>query len=208
MAEAKKLSGAEKAAQQEQMLEEYAAKQEAESRRLICGFLGFLLLCVFVVVSGWDGMQRSSWYRAAMCAGGEAAPVPVRTAAAPVPLPEAAAAGTAPAPQPRPAECDSGGKYLLYTVNEGEGFNLQRDVYGRVTELARQLQAAEGAAQWTLVLPRWRTPHWRTPHWRDSTDSSAGGRRGGGLAWSAFFEVGAIRYIRISAVDSLILLCC
>ena len=70
-------------------------------------------------------------------------------------------------------------RFLLYGVNPAEGFNLQRDVYTRVTELVRTMQAAPGAKRWTLVLPRWNARHWR--------DKEAG------LPWSTFFDLGPLR---------------
>jgi hypothetical protein len=97
----------------------------------------------------------------------------------------AAASGFAAAAATTSGCCHEGCRFLLYTVNPVEGFNLQRDVYGRATELARAVQASPGVThRWTLVLPRWRTPHW--------------GRGGGawaapGLPWSKFFELGPIR---------------
>ena len=50
-------------------------------------------------------------------------------------------------------------RYLLYTVNPGEGFNLARDVYLRVATLVQELNKEQ---QWTLVLPMFGNPHWRT----------------------------------------------
>ena len=34
-------------------------------------------------------------------------------------------------------------RYLLYDCNPGEGFNLRRDVYIRITNLVRQLNEAD-----------------------------------------------------------------
>jgi peptide-O-fucosyltransferase len=45
-------------------------------------------------------------------------------------------------------------RYLLYTVNPGEGFNLARDVYIRVASLMNKLNKESGD-KWTLVLPPW-----------------------------------------------------
>ena len=41
-------------------------------------------------------------------------------------------------------------RYLLYTVNGSEGFNLARDVYIRVVALLDKLRA-ESADTWSLV---------------------------------------------------------
>ncbi len=41
-------------------------------------------------------------------------------------------------------------RYLLYTVNPGEGFNLARDVFLRVVALMDKLKA-ESSDNWTLV---------------------------------------------------------
>jgi hypothetical protein len=49
-------------------------------------------------------------------------------------------------------------RYLLYTVNPGEGFNLARDVYLRVAALVQELNREQ---QWTLVLPMFSNPHWQ-----------------------------------------------
>jgi hypothetical protein len=45
-------------------------------------------------------------------------------------------------------------RYLLYTVNPGEGFNLGRDVFLRVGALMDKL-TTESTDNWTLVLPPW-----------------------------------------------------
>ena len=41
-------------------------------------------------------------------------------------------------------------RFLLYTVNPGEGFNLARDVFIRVVALVDKLKA-ESSDNWTLV---------------------------------------------------------
>eukprot|EP00042_Codosiga_hollandica_P044272 m.432646 g.432646 ORF g.432646 m.432646 type:complete len:133 (+) comp56752_c0_seq1:71-469(+) len=69
-------------------------------------------------------------------------------------------------------------RYLLYTVNPGEGFNLGRDVYLRVGALMNKL-TTDTADHWTLVLPPWTNPHWREGD-RDSN-------------WSKFFDLSSLR---------------
>lgn len=68
-------------------------------------------------------------------------------------------------------------RYLTYTVNYGEGFNLRRDVYMRVVTLVLALRR-ETHLNWVLVLPPW--PH--LYHWKSPLDQSW-------LQWSQFFEV-------------------
>lgn len=53
-------------------------------------------------------------------------------------------------------------RYLLYNVNMGEGFNLRRDVYVRISNLVRRLSEKHN---WVLVLPPWgRFYHWSNTH--------------------------------------------
>lgn len=53
-------------------------------------------------------------------------------------------------------------RYLLYDVNPGEGFNLRRDVYMRVAQVAKKLMSI-GKHEWVLVLPPWgRIYHWKS----------------------------------------------
>ena len=42
-------------------------------------------------------------------------------------------------------------RYLLYSVNYGEGFNLRRDVYIRMANLVRKLNEKSHDQYWTLV---------------------------------------------------------
>lgn len=53
-------------------------------------------------------------------------------------------------------------RYLLYTVNPGEGFNLARDVYLRMAMLTQRLNQEQ---PWTLVLPEFGNPHWHYSHY-------------------------------------------
>ena len=51
-------------------------------------------------------------------------------------------------------------RFLIYDVNPGEGFNLRRDVYGRVANLVRRL--VDNGEEWILVVPPWRhLYHWK-----------------------------------------------
>lgn len=68
-------------------------------------------------------------------------------------------------------------RYLLYTVNGGEGFNLARDVFVRVSALWRHLAATRPHERWVVVLPPF-----TNPHWRDGQDK----------AWGDFFDVEAL----------------
>ncbi len=73
-------------------------------------------------------------------------------------------------------------RYLLYSVNPPEGFNLRRDVHMRAVNLVHRLRETEN---WTLVLPPW--PH--LYHWRSAVDQS-------GLPWRTFFDLGSLnRYV-------------
>ena len=69
------------------------------------------------------------------------------------------------------------GRYITYTVNYGEGFNLRRDVYLRAVSLVLSLRR-ETDLNWTLVLPPWpRLYHWKSPHYQSW------------LSWSRFFDL-------------------
>lgn len=73
----------------------------------------------------------------------------------------------------------SGGtRYLLYSVNPGEGFNLRRDVHVRVANLVKKLREKE---DWILVLPQW--PH--LYHWKSQFDQN-------NLPWGMFFDVSSL----------------
>ena len=69
-------------------------------------------------------------------------------------------------------------RYLLYSVNPGEGFNLRRDVHVRVASLVKKLREKE---DWILVLPPW--PH--LYHWKSRFDQS-------NLPWGIFFDVSSL----------------
>lgn len=73
-------------------------------------------------------------------------------------------------------------RYLLYSVNPGEGFNLRRDVHVRAASLIQSLrQHSDGAAaeDWVLVLPPW--PH--LYHWKSR------GVHQMDVKWDAFFHL-------------------
>ncbi|CAL4144320.1 unnamed protein product, partial [Meganyctiphanes norvegica] len=67
-------------------------------------------------------------------------------------------------------------RYLLYSVNPGEGFNLRRDVYMRVANLVHKLNEKE---HWILVLPPWAGIY----HWHNDRGS------GSISPWSFFFDI-------------------
>ncbi len=68
-------------------------------------------------------------------------------------------------------------RYITYTVNYGEGFNLRRDVYMRVVSLVLSLRR-ETDLNWMVVLPPWpRLYHWKSPHDQNW------------LSWSKFFDI-------------------
>ena len=69
-------------------------------------------------------------------------------------------------------------RYLLYSVNPGEGFNLRRDVHVRVANLVKELREKE---DWILVLPPW--PH--LYHWKSQFDQN-------NLPWGMFFDVSSL----------------
>ncbi|KAL5508900.1 hypothetical protein EMCRGX_G004162 [Ephydatia muelleri] len=72
-------------------------------------------------------------------------------------------------------EGGAGTKYLLYTVNPGEGFNLCRDVYIRAANFVNSLRQDE---DWVLVLPPW--PH--LYHWTSPIEQQW-------LTWDNFFHL-------------------
>ncbi|XP_070536175.1 GDP-fucose protein O-fucosyltransferase 2-like isoform X1 [Ptychodera flava] len=67
-------------------------------------------------------------------------------------------------------------RFLLYDVNPGEGFNLRRDVYMRISNLVKRLREKE---EWILVLPPWgRIYHWQSYHLDQMK-----------IPWSLFFDL-------------------
>ena len=86
-----------------------------------------------------------------------------------------------------PVEGD-GTRYLLYSVNPGEGFNLRRDVYMRAATLVKELRKKE---DWVLVLPPWpHLAHWRTNYHQNN------------LKWEKFFDLRSLNeYIPVIEFD-------
>lgn len=71
-------------------------------------------------------------------------------------------------------------RYLTYTVNVGEGFNLRRDVHMRAAILVHNLRKST-EYNWILVLPPWpRLYHWKSP----SQESW--------LPWRNFFDIDSL----------------
>ena len=70
-------------------------------------------------------------------------------------------------------------RYLLFTVNPGEGFNLRHNVYMRVANLVKLLNAR---SPWTLVLPPWG----RLYHWKSDVEQER-------IPWRDFFDVASLR---------------
>ena len=69
-------------------------------------------------------------------------------------------------------------RYLIYSVNPGEGFNLRRDVHMRAASLVQQLRR-ETKENWVLVLPPWpRLYHWKT-----------NGIKQTNVKWEVFFDL-------------------
>ena len=70
---------------------------------------------------------------------------------------------------------NGGTRYLLYSVNPGEGFNLRRDVHLRAATLVRKLREKE---DWVLVLPPWPQLH----HWKSDIKQH-------NVPWEKFFDL-------------------
>ena len=70
--------------------------------------------------------------------------------------------------------------YLLYDVNQGEGFNLRRDVYIRMANLIHTLRERTlSGSDWILVLPPWGPLyHWFSHNLQRSQ-----------IPWSLFFDI-------------------
>lgn len=74
-------------------------------------------------------------------------------------------------------------RYLLYDCNPGEGFNLRRDVYIRLSNLVKHLRRDESNPDlndWTMVLPPWGRIRY---HWKEQDLEQSK------LPWSTFFDV-------------------
>lgn len=72
-------------------------------------------------------------------------------------------------------------KYLIYSVNPGEGFNLRRDVHMRAAILVKNLREKHHSEDWTLVLPPW--PHLH--HWKSDLPQSD-------VPWGHFFDLASL----------------
>uniref|UniRef100_A0AC35TUQ7 GDP-fucose protein O-fucosyltransferase 2 n=1 Tax=Rhabditophanes sp. KR3021 TaxID=114890 RepID=A0AC35TUQ7_9BILA len=68
-------------------------------------------------------------------------------------------------------------KYIIYDVNPGEGFNLRRDVYLRVSNFVRQLRLK--GFDYTLVLPPWGGLY----HWKKGESQ---------VKWRQFFDIASL----------------
>jgi peptide-O-fucosyltransferase len=70
--------------------------------------------------------------------------------------------------------------YFLYDVNQGEGFNLRRDVYIRMVNLVHTLrERSSPESNWILVLPPWGPLyHWFSYNLQRTQ-----------LPWSLFFDI-------------------
>uniref|UniRef100_A0A2P2I6C8 GDP-fucose protein O-fucosyltransferase 2 n=1 Tax=Hirondellea gigas TaxID=1518452 RepID=A0A2P2I6C8_9CRUS len=85
-------------------------------------------------------------------------------------------------------------RYLLYTVNYGEGFNLRRDVYVRMANLVHKLRTERCNEDWILVLPPWH----RIYHWFNSRTSAP-------VPWAQFFDLESFsRYVPVIELDQYI----
>ncbi|KAF2365376.1 GDP-fucose protein O-fucosyltransferase [Trinorchestia longiramus] len=87
-------------------------------------------------------------------------------------------------------------KFLLYSVNYGEGFNLRRDVYIRFATLIHILNERRKKfnEEWILVLPPWHNIY----HWFNS-------RADPPTAWSQFFDLKSLnRYIPVVELEQYI----
>ena len=71
-------------------------------------------------------------------------------------------------------------RYISYTINMGEGFNLRRDVHMRVANLVRSLRS-NTKYDWVLVLPPWP----RLYHWKSSVPQSW-------TPWRNYFDLASL----------------
>jgi len=78
-------------------------------------------------------------------------------------------------------------RYILYSVNNPEGFNLRRDVYIRMAIFVKNLNKKGG--NWKLVLPPWIHLY----HWQ-----SAVVKKQNRLPWHLFFDVESLnKYVPV-----------
>lgn len=73
--------------------------------------------------------------------------------------------------------------FLLYDVNQSEGFNLRRDVYIRMAVFMNILRQRDGYQKATLVLP----PFHRLYHWKSRE------RANDILFWNHFFNLDSLK---------------
>lgn len=79
---------------------------------------------------------------------------------------------------------EGGGElFLLYDVNQSEGFNLRRDVYIRLAVFLNILRQREGYQNTTLVLP----PFHRLYHWKSREQANDI------LFWNHFFNLDSLK---------------
>lgn len=77
-------------------------------------------------------------------------------------------------------------RYLLYDCNPGEGFNLRRDVYMRMSNLVKALRADGTKNQnWVLVLPPWGRIRY---HWKEEDMEESK------IPWKSFFNIESMSY--------------
>ncbi|XP_044591061.1 GDP-fucose protein O-fucosyltransferase 2 isoform X1 [Cotesia glomerata] len=79
-------------------------------------------------------------------------------------------------------------RYILYDVNQPEGFNLRRDVYIRIAVFIKSLINHDHKYQWHLVLPPWSNLY----HWKSNTIKQKQ------LPWSLFFDIESLnKYVKV-----------
>lgn len=84
-------------------------------------------------------------------------------------------------------------RYISYTVNIGEGFNLRRDVHMRVANLVRSLGEST-EYKWYLVLPPWP----RLYHWQSSVPQDW-------IQWNTFFDLKSLNeFVQTIEVDEFV----
>ncbi|XP_041968771.1 GDP-fucose protein O-fucosyltransferase 2 [Aricia agestis] len=74
---------------------------------------------------------------------------------------------------------NSENKYIFYSVNPPEGFNLRRDVYMRFAIMLHDANI-KGKSNWKLVLPPWH----RLYHWKSSPKRTP---------WNTFFDIDSLK---------------
>ncbi|XP_074107565.1 O-fucosyltransferase 2 isoform X2 [Cotesia typhae] len=78
--------------------------------------------------------------------------------------------------------------YILYDVNQPEGFNLRRDVYIRIAVFVKNLINHDHKYQWHLVLPPWSNLY----HWKSNAIKQKQ------LPWSLFFDIESLnKFVKV-----------